>query len=91
MANHAAPAPYRPPSVWCSVLPNTGKLSHKWAVSISMRCPSKLTFEEIKAKMNEERIKQGRKPKLTVCAVTSRYNRTAPILLAAEGTIFVLF
>lgn len=47
------------------------------------------TFAKIAELLNGQRIADGRKPSMTACGVTSRYNRTAPLLFAAQGKAFV--
>ncbi len=56
---------------------------------VNLKDSKKLSFQEIADTLNDTRTKEGRIPSLTVCAVTSRYNRTAPILYASEGKVFV--
>ncbi|KAH6717232.1 hypothetical protein BKA61DRAFT_654462 [Leptodontidium sp. MPI-SDFR-AT-0119] len=48
-----------------------------------------MSFGEIVEKLNDVRVANGRAPSLSVCGVTSRYNRTAPLLFAAEGRQFI--
>tara|TARA_R110002060_G_scaffold51513_3_gene62522 strand:+ start:18 stop:842 length:825 start_codon:yes stop_codon:yes gene_type:complete len=48
-----------------------------------------MSFAEIVEALNETRVANGRAPSLSVCGVTSRYNRTAPLLFAAEGKQFI--
>ncbi|KAG4437557.1 hypothetical protein IFR05_006944 [Cadophora sp. M221] len=48
-----------------------------------------MSFGEIVEKLNLVRVENGRAPSLSVCGVTSRYNRTAPLLFAAEGRQFI--
>ncbi|KAH7384838.1 hypothetical protein BKA64DRAFT_646281 [Cadophora sp. MPI-SDFR-AT-0126] len=48
-----------------------------------------MSFAEIVEVLNETRVANGRAPSLSVCGVTSRYNRTAPLLFAAEGKQFI--
>ncbi|CZS97244.1 uncharacterized protein RAG0_06412 [Rhynchosporium agropyri] len=48
-----------------------------------------MAFSEIVDQLNEVRVANGRNPSLSVCGVTSRYNRTAPLLFAAEGRQFI--
>ncbi|KAL2060939.1 hypothetical protein VTL71DRAFT_8991 [Oculimacula yallundae] len=48
-----------------------------------------MSFPDIVEKLNEVRVENGRNPSLSVCGVTSRYNRTAPLLFAAEGRQFI--
>lgn len=48
-----------------------------------------LSFPEIVELLNNRRIERGRNPSLTVCGVTSRYNRNAPLLFASQGRKFV--
>jgi hypothetical protein len=47
------------------------------------------TFSKIAEILNDQRIQAGNKPSMTACGVTSRYNRTAPLLFAAQGKDFV--
>jgi hypothetical protein len=48
-----------------------------------------MNFDQIKDEMNRRRIEAGRDPVLTTTGVTGRYNRTAPLLFAAQGEVFV--
>ncbi|KAK0129107.1 hypothetical protein ONS95_001046 [Cadophora gregata] len=48
-----------------------------------------MSFAEIVEALNETRVANGHAPSLSVCGVTSRYNRTAPLLFAAEGKQFI--
>jgi hypothetical protein len=48
-----------------------------------------MSFEQIKNKLNADRVKTGRNPSLSANGVHSRYNRTAPLLFGAEGKVFV--
>ncbi|KAH7313093.1 hypothetical protein BKA65DRAFT_152078 [Rhexocercosporidium sp. MPI-PUGE-AT-0058] len=48
-----------------------------------------MSFAEIVEQLNNVRVANGRAPSLSVCGVTSRYNRTAPLLFAAEGRQFI--
>lgn len=48
-----------------------------------------MSFKNIADELNQERIKDGRKPTLTICSVTSRYNRNAPLMFATLGKTFV--
>lgn len=56
---------------------------------VNMRESGRMNFKEIVEKLNKERIQNGRKPELSVCGVTARYSRTAPLLFAAEGKQFI--
>ncbi|PQE29017.1 hypothetical protein CJF30_00004055 [Rutstroemia sp. NJR-2017a BBW] len=56
---------------------------------VNLKENTKLTFHEIVDYLNDERVKAGKNPKLTVCGVNARYNRTAPIMFAAQGLHFV--
>ncbi|KAM3084988.1 hypothetical protein ACMFMG_003429 [Clarireedia jacksonii] len=56
---------------------------------VNLKENTDMTFQEIVDKLNEERVKVGKDPKLTVCGVNGRYNRTAPIMFAAQGLHFV--
>ncbi|KAE8444523.1 hypothetical protein EG329_000507 [Mollisiaceae sp. DMI_Dod_QoI] len=47
------------------------------------------SFRDIVEILNEKRIREGKQPTLSVCGVTSRYNRTAPLLFQANGMTFV--
>jgi hypothetical protein len=56
---------------------------------VNMKENTDWTFQEIADILNEQRVKAGKDPKLTVCGVNGRYNRTAPIMFAAQGLHFV--
>ncbi|PQE15374.1 hypothetical protein CJF31_00008883 [Rutstroemia sp. NJR-2017a BVV2] len=56
---------------------------------VNMKENMDLTFQEIVDVLNEKRVKAGKDPKLTICGVNGRYNRTAPIMFAAQGLHFV--
>jgi hypothetical protein len=56
---------------------------------VNLRENRQLSFPEIVEKLNSERIDSGRNPSLSVCGVTSRYNRTAPLLFASQGKQFI--
>ncbi|CZR62276.1 uncharacterized protein PAC_12173 [Phialocephala subalpina] len=47
------------------------------------------SFPEIVQILNNERIAKGHKPSLTVCSVTSRYSRNAPLMYQANGMVFI--
>ncbi|KAF8859094.1 hypothetical protein BDZ45DRAFT_689564 [Acephala macrosclerotiorum] len=47
------------------------------------------SFPEIVQTLNDERIARGHKPTLTVCGVTGRYSRNAPLLYQSNGMVFV--
>ena len=48
-----------------------------------------LGFDEICRQLNNQRVRDGRNPTLTVCGIHARYNRTAPLLFASERKPFV--
>jgi hypothetical protein len=48
-----------------------------------------MSFEEIKNKLNKDRIATGRTPSLSANGCHSRYNRTAPLLFNSEGKDFI--
>lgn len=48
-----------------------------------------LTFAEIRERLNDKRIKEGKTPSLSVTGVANRYNRTAPVLFSSQGLEFV--
>jgi hypothetical protein len=48
-----------------------------------------MSWIDVCAKLNTERVKTGRKPTFTPNSVHNRYNRNAPILYEAEGKIWV--
>ncbi|KAI9054961.1 hypothetical protein LZ554_002104 [Drepanopeziza brunnea f. sp. 'monogermtubi'] len=56
---------------------------------VNMRETDRLSFPQIVDILNQKRIENGADPDLSVCGVTSRYSRTAPLLFAAEGKQFV--
>ena len=56
---------------------------------INMYEIDRMSFEEIKKKLNADRVENGRDPSLTTSSVQTRYNRNAPILFQAEGIEFV--
>jgi hypothetical protein len=56
---------------------------------VNMRESEGMNFDQIKDEMNRRRIEAGRDPILTTTGVTGRYNRTAPLLFAAQGEVFV--
>lgn len=56
---------------------------------VNMKETQGLSFAKIAEALNETRIQEGRKPSMTACGVTSRYNRTAPLLFASQGKTFV--
>ncbi|TAQ91034.1 hypothetical protein B7494_g645 [Chlorociboria aeruginascens] len=56
---------------------------------VNMKENDHLSFAEIVRRLNDKRIETGKNPGLSVCGVTSRYNRTAPLLFAAQGKAFV--
>ncbi|KAF4635874.1 hypothetical protein G7Y89_g2205 [Cudoniella acicularis] len=47
------------------------------------------SFGDIRNILNDRRIKEGRAPSLSTTGVANRYNRTAPLLFAAQGLEFV--
>jgi hypothetical protein len=56
---------------------------------VNLKENTNMTFQEIVDKLNAERVRVGQDPKLTVCGANARYNRTAPIMFAAQGLHFV--
>jgi hypothetical protein len=56
---------------------------------VNMRESDGMSFEQIAKLLNLERIKNGKAPTLSTTGVTSRYNRTAPLLFAAQGEEFI--
>ncbi|KAI9645583.1 hypothetical protein NHQ30_006325 [Ciborinia camelliae] len=56
---------------------------------VNMKENDGLSFAQITEILNQKRVEAGRNPCLTVCGVNGRYNRTAPILFAAQGLKFV--
>lgn len=46
-------------------------------------------FARISQILNERRLKTGKSPTLSATGVANRYNRTAPLLFAAEGKQFI--
>jgi hypothetical protein len=57
---------------------------------VNLRETEGLSFDAIAKKLNAKRIDEGRNPTLSTTSVTSRYSRTAPLLFAAQGEVFVL-
>lgn len=56
---------------------------------VNMKEFDNLSFEEIAKRLNEQRVREGKVPGLSAVGVNSRYNRTAPLLFAAQGKEFV--
>ncbi|KAK2630577.1 hypothetical protein QTJ16_001397 [Diplocarpon rosae] len=56
---------------------------------VNMKEKDGLSFSQIVEALNDDRVASGKAPSLSVCGVTSRYNRTAPLLFAAEGKQFI--
>lgn len=56
---------------------------------VNMKENEGLTFTQIAEILNRRRIAEGRQPSLTQTGVNGRYNRTAPLLFAAEGKVFI--
>ncbi|OWP05564.1 hypothetical protein B2J93_7908 [Marssonina coronariae] len=56
---------------------------------VNMKEKDGLSFTQIVETLNNDRVASGKAPSLSVCGVTSRYNRTAPLLFAAEGKQFI--
>jgi hypothetical protein len=48
-----------------------------------------MSFEQIKEKLNADRITIGRDPSLSANGCQNRYNRNAPVLFQAEGRRFI--
>jgi hypothetical protein len=49
----------------------------------------KLSWKAISNELNEQRVKDGKKPTYTANCVQNRFNRNAPILFAAAGIPFI--
>lgn len=56
---------------------------------VNMYENDQIGFSEISRILNNQRIREGRKPTLSICSVHARYNRTAPLLFASERRTFV--
>lgn len=56
---------------------------------VNMRDNDNMSFDAIASYLNSERTKDGKIPNLTISGVNGRYNRTAPLICAAEGREFV--
>ncbi|KAH8804757.1 hypothetical protein F5884DRAFT_754350 [Xylogone sp. PMI_703] len=56
---------------------------------VNMKENEGLSFAKIAEILNQRRVEEGRQPSLTQTGVNGRYNRTAPLLFAAEGKEFV--
>ena len=56
---------------------------------VNMKEQDNLSFEQIANILNTKRVEAGKNPNLTVTGCNGRYNRTAPLLFAAQGQEFV--
>lgn len=56
---------------------------------VNMRDSQGMSFEKIARELNARRTEAGKVPSLTISGVNGRYNRTAPLICAAEGREFV--
>lgn len=56
---------------------------------VNMKESDEMSFEEIRDALNKKRIDSGKAPSLSICGVTGRYNRTAPLLYASQGREFI--
>ena len=56
---------------------------------VNMRDDDGMRFDKIASILNAERIGAGREPSLTTNSINGRYNRTAPLLYAAAGKVFM--
>jgi hypothetical protein len=54
-----------------------------------MRDNDGMSFDDIASFLNAKRTEAGRVPSLTISGVNGRYNRTAPLLCAAQGREFI--
>jgi hypothetical protein len=55
---------------------------------VNMKEQDGLSFEQIANILNERRVQAGKNPNLTITGCNGRYNRTAPLLFAAQGQEF---
>lgn len=56
---------------------------------VNLREHHNLAFDEISKILNNKRIANGKNPTLSATGCTSRYNRTAPLMFAAQGIEFI--
>lgn len=56
---------------------------------VNMRDAQGMSFDKIARELNAKRTEAGKVPSLTISGVNGRYNRTAPLICAAEGREFV--
>lgn len=56
---------------------------------VNMHETDGMTMAEIAKVLNVDRVAMGRKPTLTKLSCSARYARTAPLLFAAQGEVFV--
>jgi hypothetical protein len=56
---------------------------------VTMRDDDGMTFDDIASFLNAKRTEAGRVPSLTISGVNGRYNRTAPLICAAQGREFI--